>query len=66
MGPGSFVKVLRMSEHQNEPSGNTEQFQAFARRGEAEPTSNGPNVGLLLAIGAVAIVVIAVVAFVAF
>ena len=55
-----------MSEYQNEPSGNTEQFQAFARRSEAEPASNGPNVGLLLGIGAVVIVIIAVIAFLAF
>ncbi|HEV7932055.1 MAG TPA: hypothetical protein VGP70_06990 [Actinomadura sp.] len=57
-----------MSEQQSDPSGDTEQFRAFARRGEPEPTTpNGPNLGLIIGIGigVVAIIVVAVVAFMA-
>jgi hypothetical protein len=61
----SFVKVVRMSEYQNEPSGDTEQFRAFARGGEAESVGGGPNIGLIVGGVAVVIVVIAVVAFLA-
>ncbi|GAA2109035.1 hypothetical protein GCM10009780_63230 [Actinomadura alba] len=59
----SFVKVVRMSEYQNEPSGDTEQFRAFARGGEAESAAGGgPNIGLILGGAAVVIVLIALVA----
>ncbi|MBC6466793.1 hypothetical protein [Actinomadura alba] len=52
-----------MSEYQNEPSGDTEQFRAFARGGEAESAAGGgPNIGLILGGAAVVIVLIALVA----
>jgi hypothetical protein len=57
-----------MSEHQSDPSGDTEQFRAFARRGEPEPTTpSGPNRGLILGvgIGVVAVLIVIVVAFMA-
>jgi hypothetical protein len=54
-----------MSEYQNEPSGDTEQFRAFARRGEAESVDGGPNIALIVT-GVVAVVlVIAVVLYLA-
>lgn len=61
----SFVKVVRMSEYQNEPSGDTEQFRAFARGGEAESTAGGPNIALILVGLAAVVIVIAVVAYLA-
>jgi cytochrome b len=55
-----------MSEYQNEPSGDTEQFRAFARGGEAESAGGGPNIALILT-GVVAVVlVIAVAGYLAF
>ena len=52
-----------MSEYQNEPSGDTEQFRAFARRGEAESASGGPNLALILTAVVAVVIVVAVVAF---
>ncbi|MBC6457112.1 hypothetical protein [Actinomadura sp. HBU206391] len=54
-----------MSEYQNEPSGDTEQFRAFARGGEAESTAGGPNIALILVGLAAVVIVIAVVAYLA-
>jgi uncharacterized membrane protein YidH (DUF202 family) len=56
---------MRMSEQQSDPSGDTEQFRAFARRGESEPTPSGPNLGLIFGIGLVVVIIIAAVAFMA-
>jgi hypothetical protein len=50
-----------MSEQQFDPSGNTEQFRAFARRAEPEPdpATGGPNIGMIVGIGVGALIIVA-------
>jgi hypothetical protein len=59
--------VVGMSKDQADPSGNTEQFQAFVARQEATPAPPPAGSKMPLVIGAVIVVVIviAVVAFLA-
>jgi hypothetical protein len=51
-----------MADEEWDMSGNTQQFQAFARRGEGEPASGGLSLGLIVGGAVVLVVVIAVVA----
>jgi hypothetical protein len=55
-----------MSEYENDPAGNTQQFRAFAHRGSSEPATRGGNTGLIVGVAAavalVAVVVILAVA----
>ncbi len=51
-----------MSENEVDPAGSTQQFRAFAQRGEAESTqARGTNVGLIVGAAVAAVVVVAVI-----
>jgi hypothetical protein len=51
-----------MSEHENDPAGNTQQFRAYVQRGAAEPAAaKGGSTGLIIGVAAV-VVIVAVVA----
>jgi hypothetical protein len=55
-----------MSENELDPSGSTQQFRAFAQRGEAESSqARGINVGLIVGVAVAVIVVLAVIVAIA-
>ncbi len=56
-------RVHRMSDQYSDPSGNTQQFQAFAQRTEPEPARRSP-LPWVLGIAAAIIVIGAVIAFI--
>jgi hypothetical protein len=55
-----------MSDPQIDPAGNTQQFRAFAQRNEPEAAKQRPSYVIPLAVGLVAIVIVAVGAFLVF
>jgi hypothetical protein len=52
--------VTSMPKNEQDPAGNTQQFRAFATRGESAPSR--PNTGLIIGGGVVLLVLIVVVA----
>jgi hypothetical protein len=52
--------VTCMPKNEQDPAGNTQQFRAFANRGDA--ASSGPSTGLIVGAAAALLVVIVVVA----
>ncbi|MCO5970314.1 MULTISPECIES: hypothetical protein [Actinoallomurus] len=49
-----------MPKNEQDPAGSTQQFRAFANRGDS--ASSGPNTGLIIGGGVVLLVVIVVIA----
>lgn len=60
-----FAKVVRMSDDQRDPSGNTEAFRAFQAREEAAaPSTTAPANRLPLMIGGTVLAVVVVIVLV--
>jgi hypothetical protein len=57
--------VVRMSDNNVDPSGNTEAFRAFTHNAPAEPAPAASKTPLIIGVAAVAIVLIAVIAWLA-
>jgi hypothetical protein len=51
-----------MARNEQDPAANTQQFRAFANRGGADAARRGPNTGVIVALIAGVVIVVAVIA----